>query len=143
MKWMVYIGPIANFGPYPWDGKTLQYKRPSRNILNHYPCLVKKHVYQNCQREVRVGSIAILDLKGIDGKNGGVFKYNNTSDRSLMPDEIISDWGCKLLKGISTFSYNKDLKRYQQSQWTIDHFSCLGLLNHLHYILLMSFLMQF
>ena len=38
-----YIGPIANFGPYPWDGKTLQYKRPSRNILNpHYPGLVKK-----------------------------------------------------------------------------------------------------
>ena len=65
-----YIGPIANFGPYPWDGKTLQYKRPSRNILNpHYPWFGEKvghmgmDVYQNCQREVRVGSIAILDLK--------------------------------------------------------------------------------
>ena len=113
-----YIGPIANFGPYPWDGKTLQYKRPSRNILNpHYPWFGEKSWTYGHGRLSKLpkGSTSWVycdsGFKGIDGKNGGVFKYNNTSDRSLMPDEIISDWGCKLLKGISTFSYNKDLKK--------------------------------
>lgn len=112
-----YIGPIANFGPYPWDGKTMLWGRPSREVLNpNYPWFGKKNWPYGFGRlsELPPGNTcwAYCDggFKGADGKNGGVFRYENTNDRSPMPDEIIAEWGVDLLSGRKTSALNKNLK---------------------------------
>jgi arylsulfatase A-like enzyme len=112
-----YLGPISNFGPYPWDGKTLKYGRPSRNCPN--PDLSQTWTkYDAMKKPWALGHGRLSNLpegmswvysdngfEGIDGKNGGLFKYEGSQDRSPMPDELVADWAVKLLSGKETRSY--------------------------------------
>jgi len=112
-----FLGPIASFGPYPWDGKTMLYGRPSRDVPNpNLPTIVDKpwaHGFgrlSSISKEPASWVYSDAGLKGDDGKNGGIFKYNSPTDRSLMPDELIANWAVDLLNGKPTSSYDRQLK---------------------------------
>ena len=111
-----FIGPTASFGPYPWDGKTMLYSRPSREVPNpNLPTIVDKPWATGFGRLSRLSKESASwvysdgGLKGDDGKNGGIFKYNSPTDRSLMPDELVANWAVDLLKAKPTSSYDRKL----------------------------------
>ena len=112
-----FLGPLHGFSPYPWDGKTIQWNRPSRLTPNPH----LEWMGEDAGWEFGFGRLSNLPadhhwaycepgFKGEDGKNGGLFKYNGPEDRSLMPDELVANWAVDLISGNDTFAYSPTLK---------------------------------
>jgi arylsulfatase A-like enzyme len=112
-----YLGPKSNFGPYPWDGKTKEWGRPSRDCPNpNVPTTWKQYcptkpwaMGHGRLSDIPNGMQWVYSDKGflgVDGIEGGLFKYNKSDDRSSMPDELVADWAVSLLKGNPTSSFN-------------------------------------
>lgn len=111
------IGPISNFGPYPWDGQSMIWGRPSRDCPNPYlPQTWTEYDVMKKPWSMGHGRLSELPegmtwvysdsgFEGIDGKDGGIFKYKGEKHRSKMPDELVADWGVDLITGIPTKAY--------------------------------------
>ncbi|MEM9079074.1 MAG: sulfatase [Verrucomicrobiota bacterium] len=107
-----FLGPRSNYGPYPWDGKLMRYgERPSRDCPDPFLPQTKLE-YEKLGKPWTLGHGRLSRLKegwswvysdhgflGADGKDGGLFSYEESGARSLLPDELVADWGVQLLEG--------------------------------------------
>lgn len=114
------MGYSTSYGPYPWNGDRNLFPTNSKNY--EFPSPIQRKSFgfgplsappqwENGVAKWFYGDWGYL---GSDGRVRGEFHYQGHSDRSLLPDELSTNWVVDLLKGESARSTDRD-GRYKYS----------------------------